>query len=536
MPEDEDSLSIAIERFAGSVLPQEVDVKARADLLQILRDAATAAFAPHRADVHVFGSVSNGCGERSADIDAVVELSSKVMKDVCEGSTQKALQKLRPHCTKRDMRFVTWALGARVPILTLEAKTVRNSGGAPLHCDISFNNLLPLYNTQLFKAYADLDQRFTQLVVTIKRWAKCRHVCGAKEGNLSSYSFTLLVLFFLQRMQLLPCLHQLPHEEKSHAEGKKTYQVGFCTAEEALPHMKSRRNHSLGSLLRGFFDFYSDRTSKGFAPFAWGKEVVSVRVGRRGYKDEDEFARLRFEPPRNFDNMSELIHIEDPFDVERNLNCVLVQERHRELRAQLKLAAKEMEGGADLPRLLARLCEECGNTSQGNSGDGRADPANGRWYCTACWKEFENRRWNGRQKLPAYTAIQEATQRSPLLEAQMAAALPTTLKLTSPPYAPSREAAKSMDSQDEGVVLPAAAAFADPAILVAQPSEGRKKMGANKIPKDWHERMAARNGHSPYPAYRLGPGVKADDSLLDRSLRDPLSAAPRKDSAANGWQ
>ena len=42
--------------------------------------------------------------------------------------------------------------------------------------DITFNNLLPLYNSKLLKAYASLDDRVARLGRLVKFWAKSRNL------------------------------------------------------------------------------------------------------------------------------------------------------------------------------------------------------------------------------------------------------------------------------------------------------------------------------------------------------------------------
>lgn len=42
--------------------------------------------------------------------------------------------------------------------------------------DITFNNLLPLYNSRLLKAYSALDDRVAKLGRLVKYWAKSRAV------------------------------------------------------------------------------------------------------------------------------------------------------------------------------------------------------------------------------------------------------------------------------------------------------------------------------------------------------------------------
>ena len=80
--------------------------------------------------------------------------------------------------------------------------------------DITFNNLLPLYNSRLLKSYSLLDDRVAKLGRLVKFWSKSRAVNEALEGTLSSYSHCLLLIHFLQRSGILPILQEKRHNEQ----------------------------------------------------------------------------------------------------------------------------------------------------------------------------------------------------------------------------------------------------------------------------------------------------------------------------------
>ena len=95
--------------------------------------------------------------------------------------------------------------------------------------------------------------------------------------------------------------------------------------------------------------------------FKWGEEVVAVRLGRRCPAKDPEFQRLPTESRRVpgttnavMESQEGLIHIEDPFDTERNLNCVFAPGRNVALRVAVEAEAhraKERRGRARAPVL-----------------------------------------------------------------------------------------------------------------------------------------------------------------------------------------
>jgi DNA polymerase sigma len=80
----------------------------------------------------------------------------------------------------------------------------------------------------------------------------------------------------------------------------------------------------LGELLVTFFQFYSQE-------FYWGSEVVSVRLGSRLDVGQPFFRQLKAR------RMNRL-HVEDPVDLTRNLNCVLGEAQEMQLRTLMEEA------------------------------------------------------------------------------------------------------------------------------------------------------------------------------------------------------
>ena len=124
-------------------------------------------------------------------------------------------------------------------------------------------------------------------------FVEASEVCGAPKGYLSSYTFALMVIYFLQVDQKLPCLRVEDFSSVGPLHSLKY--DWFCPTQ-------------LPELLFRFFTFYTQT-------FVWGTEVVSVRLGHRKMSSDPDFVSLpRREVPR--------LHVEDPF-LPRNLNCVL---------------------------------------------------------------------------------------------------------------------------------------------------------------------------------------------------------------------
>lgn len=53
----------------------------------------------------------------------------------------------------------------------------------------------------------------------MKYWAHQRGLVDAQHGCLSAYSWVILVIFFLQQKQILPCLQEGVKAYEVHVEG-----------------------------------------------------------------------------------------------------------------------------------------------------------------------------------------------------------------------------------------------------------------------------------------------------------------------------
>ncbi|CAE8590260.1 unnamed protein product, partial [Polarella glacialis] len=267
-----------------------------------------------------FGSMVSGFGWWNSDLDVTCILEDALVKTGDQqGSGLEAMQILREQLLPKlqaHPRFqVTKAvLGARVPVLKLKFD-------GKVDVDLSCNNVHGLRNTQLLKAYAELSPVLRELVVLVKQWAKRKGVLGASSGQLSAYSFTLLAIYFLQvhPLFLLPCLPTSSFT-CSGPVGPDGAELSFGSWPCQVP---------TPLLFASFLHFYAK-------DFRWGAEVVSVRLGRGA-------AATLFEKLPGRENTR--LHIEDPYLLGRNLNCVLGDVGEDQLwgtfqRTVLELAAK----------------------------------------------------------------------------------------------------------------------------------------------------------------------------------------------------
>ncbi|KAF2165682.1 hypothetical protein M409DRAFT_55568 [Zasmidium cellare ATCC 36951] len=162
--------------------------------------------------------------------------------------------------------------------------------GVGIQCDINFFNPLGLHNTQMLRCYSLCDPRVRPIVLFVKSWAKARRINSSYSGTLSSYGYVMMVLHYLMNVAQPPVLPNLqspwrPNQACTQPGATRTevdgWVVDFWRNEDEIKSavqkgQMSCNQESLGSLLAGFFQYYS---SMGNGPqFRWTQQVLSLRT------------------------------------------------------------------------------------------------------------------------------------------------------------------------------------------------------------------------------------------------------------------
>lgn len=285
------------------------------------------------AELSVYGASANGFGEAGADIDMTVQVRfSELQSD--QGSPnpkqQKELLLKGLHVLKVQCKFLGFTVRE---IVADAAYPVMRLSLGDSECAVTINNLAPMYNTKLLHAYTQVDSRVVSLVQSIKSWAKQNGVHDEKQGFLSTYSLTLMGIFYCQVAGAFPSLQALGEDESMFLGSDWTSagvsSVGFARPDHpaVAAFVAGRQAWPAEVDLEGFFRFYGKE-------FAWGEEVVSVRVGRRrSVSSFPGLIRSTSEP--------EMIHIEDPIETARDLSSVFLPGHCAMLRAAFSVEARQ---------------------------------------------------------------------------------------------------------------------------------------------------------------------------------------------------
>uniref|UniRef100_A0AAY5KK47 CCHC-type domain-containing protein n=1 Tax=Esox lucius TaxID=8010 RepID=A0AAY5KK47_ESOLU len=244
--------------------PDEVEIGVREHILQDLESFVKRQFTGAR--LRLFGSSKNGFGFKQSDLDICMVLDGQETADGldCISIIESLARLLRKHPGLRNILPITTA---KVPIVKFYH--VRTS----LEGDISLYNTLALHNTRLLASYAAIDPRVKTLCYVMKVFAKMCDIGDASRGSLSSYAYTLMVLFYLQQRNppVIPVLQEIYVGEKKPEVLVDGWNVYFYEELDNLAsHWQQRNMESVGALWLGLLQFYTET-------FDFREHVISIR-------------------------------------------------------------------------------------------------------------------------------------------------------------------------------------------------------------------------------------------------------------------
>lgn len=228
--------------------------------------------------------------------------------------------------------------------------------GVGIQCDVNFSNHLALHNTRLLRCYSLCDPRVQPTIIVVKAWAKSRKINSSYHGTLSSYGYVLMALHYLMNVcqpPIIPNLQLVPQASTPENDyGLNGYNVQFWQSEheilEAAHQGQLTQNHTdtVGSLLRGFFQYYAHPHGGGFS---WMTDVLSLRTPGGILRKEDKgwtgARTVTVESTVPGEDDKEVRHrylfaIEDPFELEHNVARTVVHNGIIAIRDEFRRADK----------------------------------------------------------------------------------------------------------------------------------------------------------------------------------------------------
>ncbi|XP_075684890.1 terminal uridylyltransferase 7 [Rhinoderma darwinii] len=279
--------------------PTSLEDKAREHIRHDLEDFIKREFKGAR--LNLFGSSKNGFGFKQSDLDICMTFEGLETAEEldCIRTIEELARHLRRHQGLRNILPITTA---KVPIVKFYH--VRSG----LEGDISLYNTLALHNTRLLASYSAIDSRVKYLCYIMKVFTKMCDIGDASRGSLSSYAYTLMVLYFLQQRNppVIPVLQEI------YTNGCKPeilvdgWNVYFFSQIEVLAKYWQeyvKNKESVGELWLGLLRFYTE-------DFDFKEHVISIRKKGLLTTFKKQWT-------------SKYIVIEDPFDLTHNLGAGL---------------------------------------------------------------------------------------------------------------------------------------------------------------------------------------------------------------------
>ncbi|XP_063311049.1 terminal uridylyltransferase 7 isoform X2 [Pelobates fuscus] len=280
--------------FSPSALEDTARERIRLDLEELIKREFQG------ARLSLFGSSKNGFGFKQSDLDICMTIDGiENAEDLdCIKTIEDLARLLRKHQGLRNILPIT---SAKVPIVKFY------HGRSGLEGDISLYNTLALHNTELLASYAAIDPRVKYLCYTMKVFTKICDIGDASRGSLSSYAYTLMVLFFLQQRNppVIPVLQEIYKDKKPEilVDGWNAY---FFSQLDELRHYWpdfGKNKESVGELWLGLLRYYTE-------DFDFKEHVICIRRKSLLTTFKKQWT-------------SKYIVIEDPFDLNHNLGAGL---------------------------------------------------------------------------------------------------------------------------------------------------------------------------------------------------------------------
>lgn len=252
-------LNLCLNNIVTLLKPLEDDRLRRWDTLNELETHLRSGETLKGVVVRPFGSFVSNLYTKGGDLDISVELSHTSPSSTSRNHKQRALRDIMKVLRRAGVaRNIHYIPNARVPLLIFE------SNRHNISCDVSIDNHVGYMKSRILFWINEIDERFRDMVLLIKEWAKLQNINDPKSGTLNSYSLCLLVIFHYQTCKpaILPPLKDIYPGNIVDITGRwfslERQIEDVCVANIARFKISRQRNHdSLGQLLISFFDKFS---------------------------------------------------------------------------------------------------------------------------------------------------------------------------------------------------------------------------------------------------------------------------------------
>ncbi|KAI8355423.1 hypothetical protein B0O80DRAFT_42735 [Mortierella sp. GBAus27b] len=275
-----EKISAAMKVLHQRLAPSQDYMDKREALTQRLERILNIAFPDSDIHLRPFGSFASGLGSKGGDADLCITSPTFHLT-----APYNEMRRVATAMTRAGMTKVQAIPDARVPIVKFVDPQSK------INCDINSNHVLGIYNSELIRCYTLIDDRVKPLIYNIKALAKAHDINDSSKSYLSSYSYVMMTIGFLQAQNppILPVLQGQPEEYMTPLavsldhNGKDGNGQIDCTYDQNPARHRNfgaANTKSIGQLLIEFFEFYTRF-------FDYKTMEVNIRLGG-GVRTRDE--------------------------------------------------------------------------------------------------------------------------------------------------------------------------------------------------------------------------------------------------------
>ncbi|KAG9453105.1 hypothetical protein H6P81_006009 [Aristolochia fimbriata] len=251
-------LESSLQEILVAVKPSDEDRLRRLNAINNFKGVVQSMESLRGATVEPFGSFISNLYTKWGDLDISIELSGMPFSSVGRSRKQDLLREIMRALRRRGVHQLEFIPRARVPLLKFESNQ-------SISCDISVDNLVGQVKSKYFLWISQIDERFRDMVLLVKEWAKTRDINDPKNGTLNSFSLTLLVIFHFQTCNpsiLPPLKHIFDGNIADQLIGMRSYASIETTCLANVERFKRERyrvnQSSLSELFVSFFEKFSN--------------------------------------------------------------------------------------------------------------------------------------------------------------------------------------------------------------------------------------------------------------------------------------
>ncbi|KAF9144756.1 hypothetical protein BG015_012107 [Linnemannia schmuckeri] len=251
------------------------------------------------AEVRLFGSFESGLSTLTSDADFTV--SNLV------GLSIEPIHELARALQASGYGPIKTIANARVPIVCFTSR-------CGIRCDMSINQPMGVFNSQLIHAYQKIDTRFLGIWFGLRSLADKHGILGGSTGYLSSYALTMMLIVFLQDVTSPPILPKLQQQSTDRMIVRMI--DGYLCAYDKEPRnytqLATKNTKTQGELLKDLCWYFGHT-------FSYSTQEVNPRLGVIRNRSISPPPRSRRDSrPKDWP-----ICVLDPFITDRNVagNC-----------------------------------------------------------------------------------------------------------------------------------------------------------------------------------------------------------------------